>query len=256
MKTVIIEDEPLAARDLKKLIQQADPQLEIEAVLPGLQAARNWFATHTEPDLLFMDIQLSDGVSFELFNMVRLECPVIFTTAYNEYAIRAFKVNSIDYLLKPIDENELVTALEKFKKLRQQNNLPELKQQLQSLLQDLPLASPAKKYKERLMAHYRNTLVPVQTDQISCLMKEELIYLLTFDNQRMISEFETLEEAEHVLNPSSFFRANRQYIIHMNSIENIRHGFNGKIIVKLKNPISMEIDISREKAASFKDWIN
>lgn len=256
MRTVIIEDEPLAARDLKKLIQQADAQLQVEAILPGLDAAKAWFAANPEPDLLFMDIQLSDGVSFDLFNTVRIECPVIFTTAYNEYAIRAFKVNSIDYLLKPIDQKELSAAIEKFKKVSQQNNLPQLQQQIQSLLSDLQVSVPVKKYKERFMAHFRNTLVPVQTDRIACLMKEEIIYLITFDNQKMISECETLEEAEHLLNPAQFFRANRQYIIHINSVDNIKHGFNGKMIVKLKAPLHTEIDISREKAALFKDWIN
>ncbi len=230
--------------------------MEVIATLPGLQAAKAWFAQHQEPDLLFLDIQLSDGVSFELFNYVHIECPVIFTTAYNEYAIKAFKVNSIDYLLKPIDQADLAAALEKFKKLRNHSSSPSLQAQIQSLIADLTITGHQKKYKERLMAHYKNTLVPISVDQIACFTKNELIYLVTSDNKKMIADFNTLEEAEQHLNPKCFFRANRQYIIHINSIDNLKHGFNGKIIVKLKAPLLVEVDISREKAAAFKDWIN
>ncbi|MDO1446093.1 LytTR family DNA-binding domain-containing protein [Rhodocytophaga aerolata] len=256
MRTVIIEDELLAAKDLQKLIQQLDSTIEVVAILPGLAAARDWFSKQPEPDLLFMDIQLSDGVSFELFTHVKLECPVIFTTAYNEYAIQAFKVNSIDYLLKPIDRTELKVALEKFKKIKQINQPFDLQSHIQSLLQDLTSAQPAKKYKERFMAHYKNTLVPVPAERIAYFIKDELIYLVTYDNQKMIADFHTMDEVEQQLNPAQFFRANRQYIIHLNSVDHIRHGFNGKIIVKLRSPLFNELDISREKAAAFKDWIN
>jgi DNA-binding LytR/AlgR family response regulator len=256
VRTVIIEDESLAARDLKKLLHQVEPEMKVEAVLPGIEAARNWFASNPEPDLLFMDIQLSDGVSFDLFNYIKLESPVIFTTAYNEYAIKAFKVNSIDYLLKPIDRTELAASLEKFKKLRQQNNLPNLQQQIQVLLGDLKVTGNTQKYKERFMGHYRNTLVPVQVNRVACFMKEELIYMLTFDNQKMITDFNTMEEVEQLINPSQFFRANRQFIIHINTVDSIKHGFNGKIIVKLRTPINLDIDVSREKASLFKEWIN
>jgi DNA-binding LytR/AlgR family response regulator len=256
MKTVILEDESLAAKDLQKLLHQLEPGIEVQAILPGLTSAREWFSKNPEPDLLFMDIQLSDGVSFDLFNHKKLECPVIFTTAYNEYAIQAFKVNSIDYLLKPIDRVELKMALEKFKKLKQQSIPFNLQNHIQALMQDLAVGQPAKKYKERFMAHYKNTLVPVAADRIACFTKDELIYLVTFENQRMIADFHTMEEVEQQLNPAHFFRANRQYIIHLNAVEHMKHGFNGKIIVKLKSPLFLELDISREKAAAFKDWIN
>jgi DNA-binding LytR/AlgR family response regulator len=256
MKTVIIEDELLAAKDLQKLIQQIDPGMEVLAILPGLATSREWFSKNPEPDLLFMDIQLSDGVSFDLFNHIKLECPVIFTTAYNEYAIQAFKVNSIDYLLKPIDRAELKTALEKFRKLKQQSIPFNLQRHIQLLMRDLTINQPVKKYKERFMAHYKNTLVPVPADRIAYFTKDELIYLVTYENQKMIADFHSMEEVEHQLNPAHFFRANRQYIIHLNSVDHMKHGFNGKIIVKLKSPLFTELDISREKAAAFKDWIN
>lgn len=256
MKTVIIEDELLAAKDLQKLINQLDSGIEVLAILPGLAIAREWFSKNPEPDLLFMDIQLSDGVSFDLFKYVKLECPVIFTTAYNEYAIQAFKVNSVDYLLKPIDRAELRQALEKFRKLKHQSPPFNMQSHIQAFLQDITGAQPSKKYKERFMAHYKNTLVPIPADRIAYFIKDELIYLVTFDNQKMIADFHTMEEVEHLLNPVQFFRANRQYIIHLNSVDHIRHGFNGKVIVKLKSPLFTELDISREKANTFKDWIN
>ncbi len=256
MKAVIIEDEALAAKDLRKLLHEVDPGIDIIATLGGVAPAKEWLNKHPQPDLIFMDIQLSDGVSFDLFNQVNIECPVIFTTAYNEYAIQAFKVNSIDYLLKPIGQPELRAALTKFNKLRSQLSAPVLQHQIQALIQDLGIPQPHKKYKERFMAHFKNTLVPVPADRVALFTKDELIYLVTFDNQRMIANFDTLEEVEHVLNPSQFFRANRQYIIHLDAVEHIKHGFNGKIIVKLKSPLFLELDISREKASAFKDWIN
>lgn len=256
MKIVIIEDEPLAAKDLQKLLQRLDTSMEVLTVLPGLAAAKSWFAQNREPDLLFMDIQLSDGVSFDLFKYVKIECPIIFTTAYNEYAIRAFKVNSIDYLLKPIDQQELQTALDKFRKYKAHQQPADLQQQIKALIQDLHISDTAKKYKERFMAHFKNTLVPVYIDQIAYFAKDELIYIMTIGGQKLICDYNTLEEVEQLVNPQLFFRANRQYIIHLNSIDNIKHGFNGKLLVKLKSPVNVEIDISREKAAIFKSWIN
>jgi two-component system, LytTR family, response regulator len=205
---------------------------------------------------LFMDIQLSDGVSFDLFNHVPLECPVIFTTAYNEYAIRAFKVNSVDYLLKPIDPQELKAALDKFRKYQAQGHPADLRQQIRALLHDLPVSGESKKYKERFMACFKNTLVPVTTDRLAYFVKDELIFMHTSDNQKLICEYHTLEEVEQVLNPAHFFRANRQYIIHLNSVDSIKHGFNGKLIVRLRAPLNLEIDISREKAPAFKNWIS
>ena len=254
MKTVIIEDEPLIARDLQKLLRQVAPEAEILAILNSLAAAKAWFSANPEPELLLMDIQLSDGVSFDLFNHVSLSCPIIFTTAYNEYAIRAFKVNSIDYLLKPIDVNDLQAAIAKFHRLRSQPT--DFRQHLAALLKDLAPAVEKPKYKERFVAHYKNTLMPVPTDKVGYFIKDELIYLVTHDNQRLVTDYDTMEEIEHEINPSVFFRANRQYIIYLNAVAHFKTHYNGKLIVKLQAPLNAEVEVSREKAAEFKKWLS
>jgi DNA-binding LytR/AlgR family response regulator len=254
MKTVIIEDEPLVAKDLQKLLQQIDNQIDILATLGSVESAKKWFKENPEPDLLFMDIQLSDGVSFDLFNWVKIECPVIFTTAYNEYAIRAFKVNSLDYLLKPIDKQELKHALDKFRRLYEnKTELPNLQNRFLQFLQDLK--GEEKKFKERFIVHYKNALIPITTEKIAYFLKDELIYAVTTDNQRLVSQYETLEEIEEVVNPAVFFRATRQHIVHILTIESYKTNFNGKLTLKLQKPHSETIDISREKASIFKKWM-
>jgi two-component system, LytTR family, response regulator len=254
MKTLIIEDEPLVAKDLQKLLQQIDNQIVILAILSSVESAKKWFQENEEPDLLFMDIQLSDGVSFDLFNLVKIDCPVIFTTAYNEYAIRAFKVNSLDYLLKPIDKQELSRALAKYRKIYENRiETPNLPNQIAQLLQDLKMEE--KKYKERFIVHYKNALVPINIDKIACFLKDEIIYVLTTDNQKLVSQYETLEEIEEMLNPKAFFRATRQHIVCLESIESYKTNFNGKLTLKLKNLPKEAIDISREKAPIFKKWL-
>ncbi len=258
MKAVIVEDEPLVARDLVKLLGQLAPDLEIIAKLTSVEEACAWFSSHPEPELVFMDIQLSDGVSFSIFDHVKIEVPVIFTTAYNEYAIRAFKVNSIDYLLKPIDKLDLTKSLEKFRRLKslQQNSLNT--EQIGQLIKSLQVpVTESPRYKERFMVQYRNAMVPVAGNKVSHFVKDELIYLVSADDQqRYICEYETMDELESLLDPKYFFRANRQYIIRLEAVESFKSGFNGKLILKIKGNNALEIDISREKAALFKTWLD
>src|SRR5687768_14494055 len=160
MKTIIIEDEPLVAKDLQKLILQIDPSIEIVTILDSLQSSISYFKANEEPDLLFMDIQLNDGVSFDLFKHVDVRCPIIFTTAYNEYAIRAFKVNSLDYLLKPVDRNELQSAIEKFKKINADQG-DVLKEQIQLVISQLAIPSEKRIYKERFMVHSGKSFIVI-----------------------------------------------------------------------------------------------
>lgn len=257
MKVVIIEDEALVARDLQKMLAAIDSDIEVLTVLNSLSACRKWFDENPEPDLLFADIQLSDGVSFELFQERTISCPVIFTTAYNEYAIKAFKLNSIDYLLKPIDSEELEQAIEKYKRLRQGQASGAVSEQLRSLLSQLPQAGGQahSMFKERFMVHFNHGLMPLQVNQIAYFVKDPLIYAVALDNKKYVADFETLEEVEHLADPKIFFRANRQFIIHINAVENFRSTLNGKIVVKLKAPLQTEVDISREKASAFKAWL-
>ncbi len=249
MNILIIEDEPLVAQDLKNLITMAEPEAKILDTITSVEAARGWFDGNNLPDLILSDIQLSDGISFEIFETLHIHCPIIFTTAYDEYAIRAFKLNSIDYLLKPVDEAELRAALTKYKSLTTETILGE---QLKSLMNTW--GNQSRKYKERFLTVHRNTLIPVMQNEIAFFHKEELIYLHTLSNEKYITEHHTLDEIESLLSPEIFFRVNRQYILHIQSVAKIKTTHKG-LTVQLKPPINIELDISREKAVAFKKWI-
>lgn len=249
MDILIIEDEPWAAKDLQNLIHKIEPEAEVLSIISSVRAARKWLAEHAVPSLIISDIQLSDGISFEIFEDLHLQCPIIFTTAYNDYAIRAFKLNSIDYLLKPVGEKELTTALAKYKSLNTENGLGE---QLRSLIGNW--GQVQKKYKERFLALHRNTLVPVALPDIAFFHKEELIYIHTVNGDKYISEHHTMDEIESLLNPELFFRVNRQFIIHIQSVDRIKTTHKG-LTVHLKPSCNTEMDISREKVAAFKTWI-
>ncbi len=249
MKILIIEDESLAAKDLQKNILEVEPEAQILNVITSVESAKEWFAENSHPDLILSDIQLSDGISFDIFESLHLSCPIIFTTAFDEYAIRAFKLNSIDYLLKPVDARELLVALKKYKSLNTENLIgDQLKKMIGSWGQT------TRKYKERFLTLHRNNLVPVTIQEIAFFHKEEIIYLHTIGNEKLLSDHHTLDEVENLLNPEIFYRVNRQYIIHIQAVGKIRTTHKG-LTVQLKPPFNIEIDISREKAADFKNWI-
>jgi DNA-binding LytR/AlgR family response regulator len=253
IKAVIIEDEQLIAKELANKIAAVAEDVEIIEILPSLKTAKKWFMQNAEPDLLFMDIQLSDGVSFELFDHFTLNCPVIFTTAYDEYAIRAFKVNGIGYLLKPIDENDLQKAIDKCRSLIDgKTGFPaDMKQLMASLA--MPQQSL---YKEKFIVNVRNNWIPVDARDIACFVRDNLNYLYTFNGDKYILDYTTLEDIEELLDPKIFYRSNRQSIIHINAIQSVKPHENQKLSVFLKAPLKMELDISREKAPAFKKWFD
>ena len=249
MKILIIEDEPLVAKDLESVLRKLEPAAEMMGPLVSVQHCKNWLQENQLPDLIFSDIQLSDGTSFEVFENLHLTCPIIFTTAYDEYAIRAFKLNSVDYLLKPIDSKELQRALNKYKSLTAQNTLTnQLKEMMSSWGKDV------QRYKERFLSLQRNTMVPVTSGEIAYFHKEELIFIHTMTNEKLIGEHPTLDELESLLDPEKFFRVNRQFILHIQSVARIKSTHKG-LSVQLKPPFNMELDISREKAVAFKKWV-
>jgi DNA-binding LytR/AlgR family response regulator len=253
IKAVIIEDEQLIAKELANKIAAVADDVKIIETLPSLKTAKKWFMENAEPDLLFMDIQLSDGVSFELFEHFKLSCPVIFTTAYDEYAIRAFKVNSIDYLLKPIDEADLQKAIDKCRNLLL--GKPVLPADMQQLMASLAFPQQSL-YKEKFIVNVRNSWIPVDTKDIACFVRDNLNYLYTFSGDKYILDYTTLEDIEELLDPKIFYRANRQSIIHINAIQMVKPHENQKLSVFLKAPLKMELDISREKAPAFKKWFD
>lgn len=250
MNVLIIEDEPLVAKDLQKNLLQADPAIHVIAILSSVESSRKWLSQNKAPDLILSDIQLSDGISFEIFEPLQLTCPIIFTTAYDQYAVRAFKLNSIDYVLKPVDQAELRAALQKYKSLQGLNVLGEHLQQLVTGWGK----SDERRFKERFLASHRNTLIPVPVSEIAFFHKQELIYLHTRDNNRYVSEHHTLDEVEELIDPAMFYRVNRQYIIHIQTVARIKPTHKG-LTVQLTAPHAIEIDISREKAADFKSWL-
>lgn len=256
MKAVIIEDEDIIARVLQNKIKNIDPSIDIIEVIPSLKVAKKWFLNNAEPDLLFMDIQLSDGVSFELLEHFKLNCPIVFTTAYDEYAIRAFKVNGVDYLLKPVDEDELRMAIDKCKVIIERRSpvvtdFGELMKALANPKQAM------QKYKERFIVNIRNQWMPVATSDIACFAKETLNYIYLFNGERYMLDFSTLDDIEELLDPHQFYRANRQFIINIDAIQTVKPIENAKLIIRLKEPNhKFEIDMSREKAPVFKKWID
>jgi len=249
MRILIIEDEPLVAKNLQSQVSRLEPSAEILGPLTSVAASRSWFSSNPLPDLILSDIQLSDGISFDIFESLHLHCPIVFTTAYDAYAIRAFKLNSIDYLLKPIDEKELAGALGKYKGLQKG---PDLGDQLKSLLSHL--GKEQHKYKERFLSVQRNSLVPVNVDDIALFHKEELIFIHTSQHEKLICEHPTLDEVESLLDPSKFFRVNRQYIIHIQAVARIKTTQKG-LAIQTRAPHNLELEISREKATAFKKWV-
>lgn len=255
MKAIIIEDENLIAQELQNKIQNMSDDIDVIEVLPSLKTARKWFMANAEPDMIFMDIQLSDGVSFELFDAYQLTCPVVFTTAYDEYAVRAFKVNGVDYLLKPVDDDELKKAIDKCR------NIVESKSRFPSDIKELvhKLSQPQNAqslYKEKFIVNFRHQWIPVNTKDIACFVKDNIHYIHTFSGEKHILDFTTMEEIEELLDPKIFYRANRQFIVNIDAIQSVMPHENQKLSLTLKTPLKMEVDVSREKAPVFKKWFD
>lgn len=255
LKAVIIEDEELLAQSLQDKLQAVAPDVQVTEVLPSLKTTRKWLLNNAEPDLLFMDIQLSDGISFQIFDEFTLRCPVIFTTAYDEYAIRAFKVNSVDYLLKPVNLDELKAAVDKAREAAAQKNsrLPDMQQLLQALNNPQSIGNT---YKEKFIANVRNQWMPVNTSDIACFVKAPLIYIYLLNGEKYLVDYESLDEVEDLLNPKKFYRANRQTIINIEAVQTVKTQDNSKLTLRLKAPLDkLEIDMSRLKAPDFKKWL-
>ena len=254
MKTIIIEDEKPAARLLQRKLEKLNVRAEV--MLHSVQEAIEWFSKNEHPDLIFLDIQLSDGLSFELFEKVEIKSAVIFTTAYDEYALRAFKLNSIDYLLKPIDEEELSVSISKFKThflkskeeiFTSQMNFEKIKKMFQnSFDQD---------FKKRFTVKIGQHLKVISTDEIECFFSENKgTYIHTFDNRNYLIE-STIEVLEQELNTKDFYRISRKFIIPMKAIKEIVVYSNSRLRLILPTFKDEEVIVSREKVSDFKNWI-
>lgn len=251
MKVLIIEDEIPAAKRLRKLISQYCPEAKVMDVVDSVEGATQWLDTFEKPDLIFMDIQLSDGLSFDIFNQTEVISPVIFTTAYDQYALKAFKVNSVDYLLKPIDPEELQSAFAKFRNLHQQ-----AQEYDRTAIQNLISSITQKGYKERFLVKVGQQLNYVQTKEIAYFYSEEgLVYAMTNTNRRHVLDY-TLEQLQDVLDPKIFFRINRKIIVSVEAIHKIHTYFNSRLKLELLPRTELEAIVSRERVGDFKSWLD
>ncbi|MCU4166376.1 LytR/AlgR family response regulator transcription factor [Carboxylicivirga caseinilyticus] len=255
MRVLIIEDEKPASEILVRLLQRYDSNIHIENILESVQKSVEWLQNPlNNVDLIFMDIHLSDGLSFEIFNKVQVNIPVIFTTAYNEYAIQAFKVNSIDYLLKPINYDDLFHSLEKLESLRQ--NLSSASQRLKLEELNEALLHYRKTYKERFMVKLGERIKSVTTNKIVLFYAEgRTAFILTEKGNRYIIDYK-LEELEDMLNPAEFFRISRSFIVNINKIQEVLVHSNSRLKIKPDVEFDREIIVSREKVTAFKSWFN
>jgi two-component system LytT family response regulator len=251
MHILVLEDEKLVAESLIRLIKQLEPDAVIEGPVASVKQAEERL-DGAVPDLILADIQLADGISLDLFTSRQVKCPVIFTTAYNEYAIRAFKVNSIDYLLKPVDRKELRAAFDKYHLLQSKFGNEEYLQQITELFSDF---RQNRKYKERFAVHSGRNVILVPAGDVACFIKEEIIFLVSKDAKKYITDYRSLDEVEELLDPASFYRANRQFIVQLPYIESMHTDETSKINLKLKLTPCPEVVVSKEKAAAFRKWI-
>lgn len=250
MKMIIIEDEKPAARLLQRKLEKLD--LKVETLLHSVEESIAWFSQNDHPDLIFLDIQLSDGLSFEIFEKVAINSAIIFTTAYDEYALKAFKLNSIDYLLKPIDEDDLIMAIDKFKsRIVKQESLQFDFEQLKKMLSN-PIE---KNFKKRFTVKIGQHLKVIAIEEIECFFSENKgTYIHTIDNRNYLIE-STLEVLEQELDPAVFFRISRKFIVPMQTIKEIVLYSNSRLKVILPTFKDEEVVVSREKVADFKSWI-
>jgi DNA-binding LytR/AlgR family response regulator len=253
MKVLIIEDEMSASKRLENMLKKIDPKIEILAMLDSVDETVNWLNNNREPDIIFADIQLSDGVCFDIFKQVQIKSAVIFTTAYDEYAVEAFKVNSIDYLLKPIHPEALSRSIEKFRNLKIAYAESD-KNRFEFLLSMLD--QTGKDYKSRFLVKTGQNMKVVSTNEIAYfLIENQLVFLITKQNNRFLIE-QTLDELEKRLDPKLFFRINRQIIISLDSVRTIHPYFNSRLKLDVTPDRESEFLVSRMKVNDFKKWID
>lgn len=255
MTAVILEDETLIAKELEYKISSIAGDIKVIERMDSLEMARSWLKQNPQPDVFFFDIQLGDGVSFELFDDHDITSPVIFTTAYDEYAIQAFRVNGADYLLKPIDTEELNRAISKVRKRKETDgNYPV---QMESLLKMLRDKIEQPRYKQKFVVNYRRQWMLVDIKDIALFARDNLNYLYTWSGEKYLLDFATLEEVESLLDPQLFSRINRQHIVHIDALKTVRPLDNATLQVFLKPPLPQtEFSVGRMKAPAFKKWMD
>lgn len=255
MKIVIIEDEALAAAKLEKMLLQLDAQIEVQAKISSVEEAVEWFQENSPPDLAFLDIQLSDGTSFDIVKQVGLNFPVIFVTAYDEYALEAFKLHSVAYLLKPVTNEKLMQALDKLEEMRAAiRDEAEGESKMKELIH--LLSREKHQYKSRFLVRLGNMIRSVKKEEIAYFFAEDkLVFLATHDNQKLPVSM-TLDHIEQQLDPAEFFRVNRQYIVHIDATSGIYPYFKGRLKLQLSPTPGEDVVVSSSRAPLFKAWLD
>ena len=250
MKILIIEDEKVAANNLEKMLHKIDKRIFVQDKIDSIESAVKWLHIN-KTDLIFLDIHLADGLCFKIFEQIKIKTPVIFTTAYDQYAIKAFKVNSIDYLLKPIEIQELEQSLEKFKELNQVQNANTI--DFDSLIN---FYNKKIEYQERFIVRYAQKIKSIKTNDIAYFyVSNENVFLCTFDNKTYSIDY-SLDKLENIINPKDFFRVNRQFIVNISSIENMYSLSKSRIKIEIKPKPDNEIIVSYSRMSEFRKWLN
>lgn len=249
MRAVIVEDEVVAAENLERIIASIDDKIVIETVLQSVEESIEWFEENEHPDVVFMDIHLADGDSFAIFDETEIRCPIIFTTAYDEYALKAFEVNSIDYILKPINARSLKKALDKLEQIIFKDNNSDLVSQIMQSINKTRIS-----YKKHFLIPFRDKLIPLPVDDIAYIYSEnKAANIICYDGSEHMMDI-SLDELLRQLDPTKFYRANRQYIVSHGSVVDLSVWFGGKLAVNLNVPTQERIIVSRAKNNEFKEW--
>ena len=258
MKILIVEDEELAVKKLQKTLAAVDDSTEIVGVADSIKSSVEWLQQNPQPDLILMDIELSDGQSFEIFNLTEVKTPVIFTTSYDEFALKAFKVNSVDYLLKPVQKEDLEAALVKFKKMKESFGgtiTPKQDFSIDNLVKELHQKLQPKEYRKRFLVKHAQKLVSITCDEIAYFYSDgRLNFFKTTDNRKFVVDY-TMDELEEMLDPGKYFRISRSFYVSVASIEKIEDYFGNRLILHLNPPVDKEALVSREKVTDFKKWM-
>lgn len=253
MKVLILEDETLSAQRASQLLTEYDPHIEVVDILDSVEEATTWLDRNPEPDLMLLDIHLADGLCFDLFENVTVKSPVIFTTAYDQYALQAFKINSIDYLLKPLDKMDLARALDKYHSLRSdQRNISALDiDKLRSTIQQL-----TKKYKTRFLVRFADTIHFKNVDEVAYFYADDkAVFLVTTDGKKHLMD-SNLESLEELLDPALFFRVNRKVIARIEAIQKVKTLLSNRLQVFLKPPFEQDVFVSKYRSNDFKSWLD
>ena len=257
MKVFIIEDEELAVKKLRKTLSAVDESAEVVGVADSIRSSVNWLQNNPSPDLILMGIELCDGQSFDIFEKVDVKSTVIFTTSYDEFALKAFKVNSVDYLLKPVQKDDLQVAIDKYKKLKtlykDSNESPVFN--IENLVKELQQKMQGKEYRKRFLVKQAQKLVSIETDQIAYFYSDgRLNFFKTFDNKKFVVDY-TMDELEEMLDPEKYFRISRSFYVSINSVDQIHDYFGNRLMLYLKPQVDKEALVSRERVSDFKKWL-